>query len=328
MKKIFTCSLLFFLVLAFIQCNNPTENSKIDKEEFVYSVRDGKKLYLDKYQISGLKDPKACIIFMFGGGFKSGTRKDNADYMKDLAKKGYVAIAIDYRLGMKDVKSSENGEASDSKMAEISEKMIKSMTMAIEDLYSATAFVCQNAKEWNIDPGKIVANGSSSGAISVLQGEYYLRINHPLKSILPDNFEYAGIIAFAGAVMTNSTELYFGTPAPMLLFHGDADANVPFNSVEYTSSDSKTFVLHGSASIADFLDKAGTPYWFYNYGNCNHSVSTIPVKHNLEDIDKFINYFILQKNNWTIRTILDNKENENIEKNFKMEDYLNKNRYL
>ena len=104
--------------------------------------------------------------------------------------------------------------------------------MAVEDLYDATAFIVDKADEWGIDSSQIVACGSSAGAITVLHGEYALCNASPLVQHLPAGFRYAGIVSFAGAIFEMGEELRWASqPAPMMLFHGDADANVPYNVI-------------------------------------------------------------------------------------------------
>lgn len=58
--------------------------------------------------------------------------------------------------------------------------MARTISMAVEDLYDATAFIVDKADEWGIDSSQIVACGSSAGAITVLHGEYALCNASPL----------------------------------------------------------------------------------------------------------------------------------------------------
>lgn len=110
--------------------------------------------------------------------------------------------------------------------------MTRTISMAVEDLYDATAFIVDKADEWGIDSSQIVACGSSAGAITVLHGEYALCNASPLVQHLPAGFRYAGIVSFAGAIFEMGEELRWASqPAPMMLFHGDADANVPYNVI-------------------------------------------------------------------------------------------------
>ena len=60
------------------------------------------------------------------------------------------------------------------------EAWITTLAMATGDLYDATAYVCDHASAWGVDKTRIVASGSSAGAITVLMGEYGICNGHPL----------------------------------------------------------------------------------------------------------------------------------------------------
>ena len=138
---------------------------------YLYAERDTCNLFLDVYNpakgsettIRGIRKP--TIIFMFGGGFLRGTR-DDASYhkwFKQMTDDGYGIISIDYRLGLKG--SNKVG------IAQVN-VLDKAIHMAVEDLFSATNFIIENAEQLNVDPKNLVISGSSAGAISVMQAEY------------------------------------------------------------------------------------------------------------------------------------------------------------
>lgn len=56
-------------------------------------------LFLDIYEPSGdAVSHRPTIVLGFGGSFIAGTRKDIAELCNDYAKRGFVAVSIDYRL--------------------------------------------------------------------------------------------------------------------------------------------------------------------------------------------------------------------------------------
>ena len=75
------------------------------------------------------------MIFVFGGGFSSGTRDKQHDipYYEFFTEQGYDVIAIDYRLGMKNVSSPS--------IIDFLKIFDNTINMAVEDLFSATKFV-------------------------------------------------------------------------------------------------------------------------------------------------------------------------------------------
>ena len=63
--------------------------------------------------------------------------------------------------------------------------------------------------------------------------EYAICNKSKLTERLPQGFNYAGTIAFAGAIFSTSGDLKWQTaPSPIQMFHGDADRNVPFDKTE------------------------------------------------------------------------------------------------
>jgi acetyl esterase/lipase len=110
---------------------------------------------------------KPTIIFMFGGGFIRGER-DNKDYMSwfsQMTANGYRIISIDYRLGLKGTNKVGVAQVN---------VLDAAIHMAVEDLFSATNFIIENADQLRVDPSNMVISGSSAGAISVMQAEYEL----------------------------------------------------------------------------------------------------------------------------------------------------------
>ncbi|MDL2322605.1 carboxylesterase family protein [Bacteroidales bacterium OttesenSCG-928-A17] len=287
----------------------------IEKETFIYAVKGNDTLRLDKYSIKGYEKPQACVIFVFGGGFAGGSRsaENNTNYLKKLAESGYVSIGIDYRLGMK------KGVLSDS--LDIFTKLGNSVVMAVEDFFDATSFVYQNAEKWNINPEWIIGNGSSAGAITVLQGEYISCNEMPFSSQLPESFRYAGIIAFAGALFKDTEEFQWkNRPAPMQLFHGDADKNVPFNEIKMGP-----LGFHGSFSITEALKQIESPYYFHRVNNAAHEIANIPMKQNMNEIDDFIQKYVIEKKPFMIETTITEIGKPELEKNFSALDYIQTN---
>ena len=97
----------------------------------------------------------------------------------------------------------------------------KAIDMAVEDVYDATNWLIVRAGSLGIDTSRIILSGSSSGAITILQSEYYRQNENPLSKKLPANFKYAGTISFSGAILSFNWGLsYRQPPAPALMFHG------------------------------------------------------------------------------------------------------------
>lgn len=195
-----------------------------DKTTYSYSVKGDQTLYLDRYSspLSVATDRTPCIIFMFGGAFARGTRDMDKyiPYFDYMVRQGYTVISIDYRLGLKGVE--QDKELNEEGFVR---RFIYSVDMAVEDLFDATQYVLDHAEEWNIDPDAITINGSSAGAVTVLQAEHAIcNGTHHVATKLPAGFNYAGVIAFAGAIFVPDGGLIWAkAPCPIMMFHGDAD---------------------------------------------------------------------------------------------------------
>ena len=96
MKRILVLFALFAVAAGYAQT--------VEKQTFVYAVKQTDTLRLDRYvALTPDSRTKPCLMFVFGGGFVGG-RRDNASflsYFEYYARKGYVVVSIDYRLGMK-----------------------------------------------------------------------------------------------------------------------------------------------------------------------------------------------------------------------------------
>ena len=252
MRRLFLIAALFLWTPAGAQNDDATPR-KIEKETFVYAVRDADTLRLDRYALlSPDSRAKPCLMFLFGGGFMTGTRDNRRfrPFFDYYARKGFVVVSIDYRLGMK--RARQAGLLDEE---HFTQALDMTLSMATEDLYDATAYICRHMPD--VDPSRIVTCGSSAGAITVLMGEYWLCNGHPLTAgKFTQNFSYAGVIAFAGAVCDTQDSLRWARdPAPMLLFHGDADRNVPYGAIGVDG-----VWLFGSKSIADDLARRRVPH--------------------------------------------------------------------
>ena len=130
---------------------------------------------------------------------------------------------IDYRLGLKDVKKMGIAQV---------DVLENAINMAVEDLCAATRYLVDNAEALGIDPRKLILCGSSAGAITVLQTEWAHSNGAACTQALPSDFRYAGVVSFAGAVLSRSGAIRYGRePAPTLFLHGTADKIVEYKHI-------------------------------------------------------------------------------------------------
>lgn len=272
-----------FLLLTFCTFAGSAFGRNVERQTFVYAVKGSDTLRLDRYEVpvpGGAARP--CLMFAFGGGFVSGTR-DNAAYLpyfEYYARQGYVVVSVDYRLGMKQALA--EGPLDEGSFPQA---FLTTLALATADFYEATGYVLAHAGAWGVDPSCIVASGSSAGAITVLMCEYGICNDHPMAlQMLPENFNYAGVISYAGAIFDMQERLHWPhRPAPLMLFHGDADRNVPYGLLTYGG-----FGLFGSEAIARALTERRIPHWFYSVTGADHAMATRPLDDNRYEIDAFL----------------------------------------
>ena len=290
-------------------------------DTFDYAVKEGDTLRMDRYTLPAWdkESRRPCLIFLFGGAFTHGTRNAGQyrpffDYL--VEELGYTVVSIDYRLGLKEPLAA--GQLTPESFTQL---LPQAVLMAVEDLYDATSYVVSRADEWHIDADGIVACGSSAGAISVLQGAYMIANGSRLTAKLPESFNYAGVISFAGAIVDMGGDLkWANAPAPVMLFHGDADSNVPYGALRLGAAG-----IFGSKYIAAQLAGMKSPYYFYSVENADHAMATVPMN-NYRDA---ISYFLVRMVGEGLPAMVDTDErftySTPMNKEFTIADYIRSN---
>ena len=235
---------------------------------YMFVQRDTCELFMDVYNpkrgsqttFQGKKKP--TILFMFGGGFIRGTR-DNKDYhswFSQMTANGYRVISIDYRLGLKGSKKVGVAQVN---------VLDKAIHMVVEDLFSATNFIIENAEQLGVDPANIVISGSSAGAITVMQAEYEVANRTSYASVLPQDFNYAGVMSFAGAILSRKGKVKYETsPCPTMMLHGTADKIVPYRQIALFN-----LGFYGGGKLVDRFKKFGYDYNMYHFIDYGHEIA-------------------------------------------------------
>ena len=242
----------------------------IIEKDIVYETVGDRKLPLDLYLPANTNGPSPLIIWIHGGGWKSGSKNGIARCEGMLAR-GYAIASVEYRL---------SGEAI--------------FPAAIEDCKAAISFLRLNAKEYNLDPNRFGAWGSSAGghlvallgvtsdvsdfdmhpvtqkASSQVQAVCnwfgptdFLRMNDFPGKIDHDAADSPESRFIGAAIQENKKKSQRANPInyvspsdpPFLHMHGDADQSVPYNQSE---------LLHAA------LEKARVPTTLYKVRNGGH----------------------------------------------------------
>ena len=225
--------------------------------DVVYGEVGGTKLTLDVYSpAEDSATPRPAVILIHGGGWTGGDKGSMDAMAKWLARNGYVAFSIDYRL---------YGDGKNQWPAQW------------DDAQRAVRWVRANAKTYGVNPAKIGAFGHSAGAQMVsLLGEVETRDNSD-KELTGYSSKVQAVVEVSGpsdfTTVTDAEEKEFlaglmggketekkdvwkaASPAlmigkdmaPFLIFHGTKDESVPIaQSEEFSAA----------------LEKAGVPVTF------------------------------------------------------------------
>ncbi len=111
-----------------------------------YGEAGGQPLLLDAFRPVDQKSKLPVVVYVHGGGWAAGNKKDFRDGARGLAKADYVTFSIGYRLvKTNDVNNSTRWPAQ------------------IDDVQRAIRWIRSKADEYNIDTNKIGAVGASAG---------------------------------------------------------------------------------------------------------------------------------------------------------------------
>jgi acetyl esterase/lipase len=168
------------------------------------------QLHVDIYQPTGdTATRRPVVVWMHGGYFIFGDKGDMADYAQEFARRGYVAVSLQYRLRQ----GLSTGDAAGIAAAAFD---------AYDDATAAVGWLRSHADEYRIDPDAIAVGGYSAGAVTALNLAYLPGQRGPAASTVDAAVSIAG--------------LTFGAPEPgeppSIVFHGTADGTVPFATGE------------------------------------------------------------------------------------------------
>ena len=267
MKRILT-----FVLLSFAAATAYAQAVRIDitpSGEYMFAQRDTCQLFMSVYDPAPESDTrfegkaKPAILFIFGGGFVSGDRNSRAylPWFRAYTQNGYKVITIDYRLGLKGAGNVGVGNVG---------TIYNAIQIGVEDLFSATTFIIDNAEALGVDPANIVVSGSSAGAMIAMQAEWHICNRSGHAAMLPERFNYAGVMPFAGAILSREGKIkYDREPAPTLFFHGTADRIVTYRSIKFFKDR-----FQGADPLSEIFAKNGYNYSIYRFDGNQHEIAS------------------------------------------------------
>lgn len=230
------------------------------------------ELFMDVFEPLGDDlEARPAIVWAFGGAFITGNREDMEEACIEFAKRGFVAVTIDYRLyniflGIPDSLT----------VAEVVVQAIGDMKAAIRALRLDAATV----NEFRVDTSRIIAGGVSAGGI-LANHCAYLDPDDPIPTFFQDILEDNGGIegnsgdadnlAYPSNVMLSvslSGAIYddqwmeAGDP-PLATIHGTEDEIVPythgFASAPIGPGTVQLMSMDGSGKLQERAEALGIP---------------------------------------------------------------------
>lgn len=194
-------------------------------KDIEYKNVGGKSLQIDIYKKKELTEKVPLLVFIHGGGWRSGKRQDYLVYLNAYAQKGYATATISYRL-----------------------KNDSIYPAAIKDVLDGIDFLFQNGETYGYDTSRVALIGGSAGAhLAMLAGyNWKNRQKHKLKAVVdiygpvdmttPYAQTQYMVTDFIGHPYTEKPELYWeASPAKYLnkdlpttlIFQGTSDNLLP-----------------------------------------------------------------------------------------------------
>jgi acetyl esterase/lipase len=250
----------------------------------VYKTVDDVDLRLWIFEPEGPQpdEPRAAIVFFFGGGWRRGNPAQFYEHCRYLAGRGMVAVTADYRV------NARHG--------------VKPR-MCVADAKSAVRWIRAHADRLDVDPDRIAAGGGSAGghlaaatatlpayddpqddrSISARPNALVLFNPALVLASVPGAFEMpeARIVKLTERLGVDPASLSpyrHVTPdtPPAIIFHGTADATVPYESVVLFR---EAMVAHGNR--CELIGYRGCGHGFFNVGR-DHNGPFVDTVHRMD----------------------------------------------
>lgn len=186
---------------------------------------------------------RPAIVLAYGGGFVGGNKADMAGMATAYARRGFVAMAIEYRMD----------EGAGFIGYPPTPGAITRILAATHDMQAAVRWARAQAGTYGIDPQRVSVGGYSAGAVMSL-----------LVATMPDDPGSSGTPGVSSEVCTAVSLAGAAEPALVdagdagaIFFHGDQDQVVP-RSV--------------AVAVSEAMDDAGLPVSFTTYPGTGHAL--------------------------------------------------------
>lgn len=237
------------------------------------------ELYLDIYEpAQDNAEMRPAIILAFGGSYISGQREDIDWLCEAYARKGFVAVTIDYRL--------YDGPLIPLPSAAVMQDVV---AKSVGDMKAAIRYLREDAATNNfyrIDPDYIFVGGISAGSITAAHTAVLdtsdtftpelwsiIESNGGLEGYSSDNLEYStevrGFVNFSGGL--NDASWIDAEDPPFVSIHDEFDGIVPYGEGFASIFFFDIIYLEGSLIMSEVADSVGVENQLYTIeGSLGH----------------------------------------------------------
>ena len=243
-------------------------------------------LVMDIYQPVGDVVSNRPVVVVAHGGFFIGGSNDGSDVVplcEDLARMGYVAVSISYRLGI-------------SNFFDLESSLQEAVVRGVQDAKAAVRYLrkshAEDGNTWGIDPERIVLGGSSAGAFIALHAAYVDDLSEIPSTVDFNAYGLSGgiegdsgspgyssdilsIFSISGAM--GDVDWMSSGNTPLVSVHGTSDGTVPFGTGYVQLSGINVTIVDGSEIVHNQADLLGLDNCFHVFpgaGHTPHSSST------------------------------------------------------
>ena len=237
-------------------------------------------LVMDIYQPVGDVVTNRPVVVVAHGGFFIGGSNDGTDVVplcQDLARMGYVAVSISYRLGISNFFALE---------ASLQEAVVR----GVQDAKAAVRYLrkthAEDGNTWGIDPERIVLGGSSAGAFIALHAAYVDDLSEIPSTVdfnangLSGGIEgdsgspgyssdLLSIFSISGAI--GDVDWMSSGNTPLVSVHGTSDGTVPFGTGYVQLSGINVTIVDGSEIVHNQADLLGLDNCFHVFPGAGHT---------------------------------------------------------
>ncbi len=280
--KLFLSSIItaFFLLVFSAYCFGSDVNKELD---IFYTDEKDTLRSVDVFWSNDSKDTNV-IVFVHGGGWLSGDKKQYREMAMSLASRGMTVVLVNYRLSPK----------------------VK-FPVHLEDVCVALAWTINSVSNYNGDPNKIFLMGHSAGGylitMAVCDDEY---IN--LYDITPRDI--AGIITISGVFEIKTQEggatkkylgMVFGNDeeiwkeATCQNYINESRNDIPPILISWTDEEND-LIKNESLNLIEALNTAGLQYQTFVFKGNDHNAYMTKLQDPESNFSKELTKFIEQSN--------------------------------